>query len=171
MAEYTVREVGDQNSLGRNTESGLEASFRQIPGGAHFGRFCAAEHGGVYGTGNCRCPFAAGQAGKHVAERADEVAGQVQDCLEQILHRGASQSLAALRERDLERKHRGKRLPGRTATLARVSQGIRCYRCTVVYYSQGWASIRFRTSLKINQFFFFFYVIPKLRYALMLICF
>lgn len=157
MAEHTVREDGDQNSLGRYTESRLESGFRPIPGGAHFGRFRAAKHGGIHGTGNSRCPFAAGQAGEHVAERADEVAGQVQDRLEQILHRGASQSLAALRERDLERKYRGKRVPGRTAALARVSQGTRCAVTVVQYHICKRGHINtFSYYFETNPFYFLF---------------
>jgi len=124
LAERAVREIGDEDPLGRDAGPRLECGFQQVPGGAHRGRFRAAGRGGLYAAGDRGRPSAAGQAGDHVADRADEVEGQVQDRLEPILYSGAAQDLTALGEGDLEQEqHRGKRLSGRAATLARLSQG------------------------------------------------
>jgi len=82
LAECSVREIGAQDPMGRHADSGLEPSFRSVPGGAHRGGFRAAGHGGLHSAGHRGRPSSSGKAGNYVAKRADEVAGQVQDRLE-----------------------------------------------------------------------------------------
>jgi len=128
LAERPVRKIGSQDSVGRDADPGLEAGFRPVPSCAHRGGFRAARHCGLHAAGHRGRPSSPGQAGDDVAKRADEVAGQVQDRLEQILCIGAAKNPSKPGARDVEwwihDRHRcGERLPGRVAALARLSQG------------------------------------------------
>lgn len=132
LAKRAVREIGAQDPVGRDADPGLESCVRPVPGGTHRRGFRAAGHGGLHAAGPGRRPTAAGQAGDDVAERAHDVAGQVQDRLEQVLRVGAAKDPAEPRAGDVDGRRRrvqglwrrGKRLPGRVAALARLSQGI-----------------------------------------------
>lgn len=137
LAERAVREIGDQNSVGRDAESGLEPGFRPIPSCAHGGRFRAAGRDRLHAAGHRGRTSPTGKAGDHVKERSDEVAGQVQDGVEQVLHSGAPEDLAAFGARNVDQEHRGQRSPGRVAALARVSQGTRARFTIVVQYRRG----------------------------------
>jgi len=142
LAERPIREIGAQDPVGRDADQGLEPGFRPVPGGAHHCGFRAAGHDRLHAGGNRGRPSPAGQAGDDVAECDDEVADQVQDRLEQVLCIGAAKNPAEPGAGDVERwmqgRHRcGARLPGRVATLARLSQGaslIYLYRQTVAVF-------------------------------------
>lgn len=123
LVERAVREIGDPDPMGRDAEPGLEPGFRPVPSRAHDGGFRAAGRGGLYAAGHRGRSSPAGEAGDHAEERSDEVAGQVQNGVEQVLHCGAAQNPAAFGARDVEQEHRGKRSPGRAAAPARVAQG------------------------------------------------
>lgn len=93
--------------MGRDARPGLESGFRPVPGGAHGAGFRAAGHRRLHAAGGRGRPFAPGETGADVAERCDEVPGQVEDCVEQVLRVGAAQDPAALGEGDLDRRDRG----------------------------------------------------------------
>lgn len=144
LAEHPVREIGAQDPVGCNADQGLEPGFRSVPGGAHHGGFRAAGYSGLHAGSHRRRSSSSRQAGDDVAKLADEVAGQVQDRMEQILRISAAKNSTKPRARDLERwkhgRHQcGEQLPSRVATLARLSQGAVYilyihYRAIVLYY-------------------------------------
>lgn len=128
LAECPVRKIGAQDPVGRDADSGLESSFRAVSGGAHRSRFRATRYGGLHAGSHRGRPSPSGQARDDVAERSDEVASQVQDRVEQILRIGAAKNPAEPGAGDVEWRmqghyRRGKRLPSRVTTLARLSQG------------------------------------------------
>lgn len=125
LAERAVRELGDAHPVGRDAEPRLERGVRPVPGRAARRRFRAAGRGGLHGAGDRGRASAAGQAGDGVAGRADEVARQGQDRVEQVLRVGAAQDPAASGTGGMARRGRGRRqrLHGRAAALARVPQG------------------------------------------------
>lgn len=123
MVERAMREIGDENAVGRDPRQGLERGFRPVPGGADHGRLGATGRGGLHAAGHRGRPHSPGQVGGHVARRRDEMARQVKNRVEPILRGGAAQNLAAPGTEHLARKRRRRRgrSLGRVATLARVT--------------------------------------------------